>query len=1213
MPLSSQLVHWRLQETARKFRWSRSARFLLGGAALSLLFLVLFLTLDAWVHFGPAGRWSGFAFTTVALATGLALSWRAWRPEISEASMARRIEQASGTGGNVLISAVQFDRSLPADSPLRAALFSEMNDPFPGVRWEAVFDLRRLRRLGYTLGAVCLVIFAWAAVKPKSFANSAARIFLPASNIAPLTRTKIEGVIPGNDTVTHGREVALAATLAGEVPKTAWVYYREQGSSWQKALMQHEAGRPEFSFTWNEVKQPYEYYIAAGDAQSPTYAIQVRPKTAIKTRTAEIQPPAYTHLPKQTVSDFSVLQNVTPGSKVSVAMEFNNAVSTMKAIDDQGNNVSVTGGKISVRSEGVPDGQVPEPLEAGKVSDTRWTVAAPITANRTVKLEFQDALGATDQSVLQISVQPDEPPKVVVSEPVEGRELTAAKGARLAVKFFATDNFGLGSVALYQSSNDKEDAKLIQEWTAASGQKSFEATAQVALAPLADEDRVTYRLIAKDQNDVTGPGVTISRPIVVSLVTAQKVEQQMADAANKLQQGVEALIKLQQANLDATRAAALRKGAGDITPLVERQVQIGDTAAKLASTAETLSPDVRRELTELSQKEMKDATIALRNAGVATAEPRAKFLTSAIQLETLILARLQGVPANAEDDAKKAAIAEVISGVEDLLKKEREIMRRTKANGEAEAAKLSDEQDKLADKSNSVKRSVDADSKNASIGDPDFRKRLGMVATMFGELKVYEDMVASAESLQSKKLGPAGETEQHAVNSLSKMVELLNQWQLAEAEKAADDLKKDAEQLQQNLEKLAAIQRDIVEKSKEMARKNEYRAEDFATAKEIQEQKDLMKEVVEQMTTDLQAFPEMKAGNEMKSELMSIFEDVDQTDKQDIAEGKLKANTIAVQKEQGILDAITQAEKIAADMEMWLPHKSDTTKWQQENFDTAEMPEIPNLPLADAMEDLVGNLLDKQQDLDNTDAASNQAMAMNPANGWDVLDGQLPGFGAQGRSGNTAPKHNEQMGRSSGGREGQSDGEMAGNEASNLKGDTPDARRTKDPMQQGQVKDDGGIGSTKATGGGKAGGFSDRNGMDGDAPVRAVKAPKTETQNAKAVQQALLAEKTAKQAAQAKLLYLKNGEGLQQVAQLMDDSAVAMKEGRMKDAQSLHQRVIRRLQELKSGAAGSEVMSVSTGDATGRDKQLLGGNEGEAPAQYKDQVADYYRSLVEEK
>jgi hypothetical protein len=192
----------------------------------------------------------------------------------------------------------------------------------------------------------------------------------------------------------------------------------------------------------------------------------------------------------------------------------------------------------------------------------------------------------------------------------------------------------------------------------------------------------------------------------------------------------------------------------------------------------------------------------------------------------------------------------------------------------------------------------------------------------------------------------------------------------------------------------------------------------------------------------------------MKDALMQVLEDLEQEDLEDVLAGEKKATEIAVQKEQGTLDALEKAREISADMEHWLANKMDTTKWLLENFDKAEMPEIPMLPLADAFEDLVGELLEQQQNIaeDVKGSASNQALAEMPA-GWDVMDGVLPSFAAQGKSGNQAPKHNEQMGRSSGGREGMSDGEMAGTETHMLKGDTPDARRTNDAMQQGQVRD----------------------------------------------------------------------------------------------------------------------------------------------------------------
>jgi len=299
---------------------------------------------------------------------------------------------------------------------------------------------------------------------------------------------------------------------------------------------------------------------------------------------------------------------------------------------------------------------------------------------------------------------------------------------------------------------------------------------------------------------------------------------------------------------------------------------------------------------------------------------------------------------------------------------------------------------------------------------------------------------------------------------------------------------------------------------------------------------------------------------------------------------------------------------------MWLPNKNETQKWELENFDKTEIPEIPNLPLPDQFEDVVGKLLDQQQGLADQvqDAASNQAFAQNPANGWEIRDGPMPGFGAQGKSGNERPNKNEQTGRSSGGREGMSDGEMVGDTASNLEGTKPDARRTNDPMQQGQVRDNGGIGSTRATGGGKAGGFSDRNGMDGNAPLRPTNAPRMASNDALAVQQALLAEKTSKTAAQASLLYLKTN-GLADVAHLMGESQVALKEGRVQDFKNLHQQIVGRLNHVKGGIDAGNVTTMGGGDAEQGEKQLLGGDEGQAPAQYKDAVADYYRSLVEDR
>jgi len=1189
MALSTSTVHSVLRTTAQKFRLSLSGRWMLAGGALAFLSLIVFLLLDAWLHLGATGRWMALAFVVGPLVAGAVMAWRASQLKLSNEAVARRIEKATEGAGNVLISAVQFDKDLPGGA-VRTALFNEMADPFPRVKWDLVFDGQLLRRLALALGIVMAGVFVWAVAQPGYFSNSAKRIFMPAAAIDPLTRTHLD-IHPGkNDTVPHGRNFEVSAHLSGTVPASAWLWYREAGSTWQKTLMSRDATRPDFSFEWKEVKQPLEYYVEAGDAKSAVFGLGVRPRTAVKSKSATVVPPAYTGLKPTQMQDFTALQNVTPGSAVTVSVEFNNAIAKLSAKDEKGNTVEV-------KQEG----------------ELRGAFTLKPTGNQSIRLRFEDALGTTDDATIALGVKPDDAPKVVVLDPAEGGQVIGMKGGKLPIHFKAEDGFALGSVQVFRSTDEKEDAVLVQDFPEAAGKPQFEATAQVPLVPEGEQDRITFRVVAKDKNDVTGPGITMSRPIVVNLESRDKLAKAVDDATSKLTQGLNALIKLQESNLGDSKAAAVKHDAGSLTGLIGKQVQIADIGKQLAAAANAVSPDVRDALVALSQHEMKDAVLQLRNADSAKDAAREKFLASALVSEAMILARLQGAPALAEEDKKQQDIADLINGVEDLLKKQRDLLKETKAGGDL--AKLGERQDALADKSQQVKNGVVKDSQNPSVGDAAFRERLGKVAAMFGQLKIYEDMLAAAEKLSGKQAAPATETEQRVVVNLAKMVELLNQWQLADAAEKAEDMRKKVEEMKGKLDKLAEIQREILEKSKELARKSEFKPEDVATAKDFKDQKDLMKDVLEQMTTDLQAFPETKSGNEMKGEIVSIFEDVQQADKDDVAKNKLKPQEIAVQKEQGILDGIEAAKKIAADMEMWLPSKTETQKWEMENFDKNEMPDIPMLPLADAFEDLVGNLMDAQKDIEDEvqDPASNQAMAMNPANGWEVRDGPMPGFGAQGRSGNERPNHNEQMGRSSGGREGMSDGEMAAGKTQSLEGDTPTTRRTRDSQQQGQVEDEGGPSKTRATGGGKASGFSDRQGMEGNGQLRSSQA-QVRGADAAAAAQAQLAQKTSKKMAEANLLYIRGGEQLGQVAKLMDDNAQAIREGRMKDSANLHQKILGRLKEIQGGVASGEVTTFTATDgAKAQDKQLLGGQEGDAPAQYKDQVADYFRSLVEEK
>ena len=1197
MALSPKIVHERLASAAQRYRWLRCARHLLSGMAVALAVLTVLLLADSQFHFGSSSRWFSFLLVVLPVLGGMALSIRATLPGISESSIARRIETATADCRNTLISAVQFDRELAANSSFRKAIFEEMHDPFPGVNWARVFDLQLFKRLGIGLGSVILIMGLFAVLRPLYFANSAARILMPGKTIAPLTRTRIASLSPGDTRVIHGGDLTVKLELEGDVPKGSWISTREPDGQWQKILMEHEIGSGRFTFEWKEVRQPFAYRIEAGDASTAVYQVSVRPRTAVTARKATLEPPAYTHLPKESRSDFASLQGVIPGTRIALTLDFNTGVNELRC----GSGMRVE-----------------------KVSPTQWNISGIIKENTALQLDYRDVDNIEDTDKLQIATAPDDAPRVVIAAPTEGKELFATKDDSLTITFNATDNFGLDSVALYRTTDEAQEAEKINLWKEAAGKKAFGGSIKVPLGKYARNDRVTVALVTKDQNDVGGPGVTWSRPIVVTLRSQDQVKDKEEGASKKTAGEFEALIKLQATNLDETqkalgsaRDAALTPAAKTdlkpiMQPLLDRQSQIGDAARNLASSSEAIAPQARANLIALSAKEIPDSILALRTT--LTGEPAAQLiaLANAVQLEAAILARLKGAMKSAENEAARGKVQEIISGVEELLRTQRELYRDTQKVVVADSKPLSERQDALADKAVNVRKGLEKAAQDGAVGDQEFRNRIGKVAIMFKEMAIYEQMLSASEKLQGKAFPGALEIQKTIVANLAKLAELLNQWQLAAAQHEADAMKETAKEMAKNLEKLAQIQHEVVEKSKEIARKADMRPEDVAAAEEMKKGKDLMAEVVEQMLTDAHVFPDMKPSNELRGELTQIYEDVIQADKADAAEGKLKPTEIAVQKEDSLLQAIEQAKKVAEDLEMWLPNKSDTTKWLDENFDKTEMPDIPNLPLPDAFEDLVGDLLKDQEDIaqEVQDAASNQALAQ-AQQGWDVADGPMPGFSAQGKSGNTRPNKNEQTGRSSGGREGMSNGEMVGDTASNLEGSTPNARRTNDPMQQGHIKDDGGIQEARATGGGKAGGFSDRNGMDGNAPLRPSNAPRMAANDALAVQQALLAEKTSKTYGQASLLYLR-AKGLPEVARLMDQSHAALKEGRLDDFRNLHQRIVGHLSEVKGGIIPGNVISISSGDVSRtQDKQLLGGDEGQAPPAYKKAVADYYRALQE--
>jgi len=174
------------------------------------------------------------------------------------------------------------------------------------------------------------------------------------------------------------------------------------------------------------------------------------------------------------------------------------------------------------------------------------------------------------------------------------------------------------------------------------------------------------------------------------------------------------------------------------------------------------------------------------------------------------------------------------------------------------------------------------------------------------------------------------------------------------------------------------------------------------------------------------------------------------------------------------------ATKMLEDLELWMMDAPDNIKWVQE--EPLKDLKVPEMPLPDKLEDLIGDLLQKEEEFDQEadDVTSAWGDNLNQA-GWGVMDGPIASFSAKGKTGNDLPNNSEMTGRSGDGRRGKSSGQMVGGSSRGLDGRKTPARVGAERYEPGRVKQQKDQDPHGATGGGKKSGAG-QIGLQGGTP-----------------------------------------------------------------------------------------------------------------------------------
>lgn len=418
------------------------------------------------------------------------------------------------------------------------------------------------------------------------------------------------------------------------------------------------------------------------------------------------------------------------------------------------------------------------------------------------------------------------------------------------------------------------------------------------------------------------------------------------------------------------------------------------------------------------------------------------------------------------------------------------------------------------------------------------------------------------------------------------------------------DVQDKLQQLAEQLEKFIEEQRKIIEASEDLRKKpvDDFTEEDLSKLQELQALEDDWAKFLKETYADFSKLPEQDFSNpSLLKEILEI-----QSDVQMAADAlSQKAVEMAVPLEQAGLEL---AEELTTHIEKWLDDMPDRLKWVMEEPLTDY--EVPMAELPSELEDIVGELMEEEEDLfeDVEDVTSAWADSLDKGAGWTALDGPISNMSAQGVTGNVLPNSSEIGGRSGEGRTGKAHGEFVEESATGKGGRRTPTRLTPDPFQAGQIKDTDTSPAGGATGGGKLSGAGGE-GLEGPVPP-----PISRQMQRLAGRQAQLRNRAESVAVRFKVANYPSYQ-LEEAVAVMEEIELDLRSGRYRNVLRRRPVLLRTLRDTRAFLVGQVRMSYDRSAPLPPylRRELSDARSRPAPPGYEDLLQKYYERLSEKR
>lgn len=370
---------------------------------------------------------------------------------------------------------------------------------------------------------------------------------------------QIEEVSPGNIQIKRGADVTVTAKVSGHLDAPVYVYYRlaqtdseskndanvqespdtdinigedeqqlphlSDSETWQSLLMNREPTEIPYSAKIENIDRSLQYYVSTKDVASEHYQITVSHEPIVRTFQLQLNYPAYTQLPSQTLEANTGDLEVLYGTEVVLIGESNKPLTEAHLIFEESDLV-----KLEIEAETQMKGSFIA-KEAG-----------------TYHIQIQDTDGLTNSDPLSytLNVFKDSVPQVEIIEP--GKDLVLDNDMLVKLKVEATDDYGIQALQLVhriQKENSDDAIIMLKQIpsTTSPPQTSQFLTYSWDIEPIGlfPGEALSYYVQAIDTDDVSGPNIGKSRTYTVRFPTLDELYENLAAEQETEQLGLDEL------------------------------------------------------------------------------------------------------------------------------------------------------------------------------------------------------------------------------------------------------------------------------------------------------------------------------------------------------------------------------------------------------------------------------------------------------------------------------------------------------------------------------------------------------------------------------------------------------------------------------------------------------------------------------------------------